>query len=180
MSLPALGFLIFRGALGHLPIHLSLVARFEGAGQTVKLSRYVSAVLSFIPRPIGSPVKGSRQLCCRGVELKPINYQLSALGCGQRSLVGSRLARSVCHGFAGTHRSGCRNNRIGISADAPLKNRLRQMRCNYIRAVGATFFQWRIHIVPMRLLRWPGVEVTDEIGKLLPNISAVLNSAPHP
>ena len=34
---------------------------------------------------IGSPVKGSRQLCCRGVELKPIHYQLSALRCGQLS-----------------------------------------------------------------------------------------------
>ena len=51
MSLPALGFLIFRGALGHLPIRLSPVARFESAGQTVKLSRYVSAVLSFAAHP---------------------------------------------------------------------------------------------------------------------------------
>ena len=29
-----------------------------------------SAVLIFASRSIGSPVKGSRQLCCRGVELK--------------------------------------------------------------------------------------------------------------
>ena len=40
------------------------------------------------------------------------------------------------------------------------------MRCYYIRAVGATFFQRRIHIVPMRLLRCPGVEVTDKTVKL--------------
>ena len=54
------------------------------------------------------------------------------------------------------------------------------MRCYYIRAVGATFFQWRIQIVPMRLLRLPGVEVTDETGKLPPYSSAALKSAPHP
>ena len=95
-------------------------------------------------------------------------------------LVGNGFIRSACYGFVGTFRSGNRKNRIGISADAPLKNRLRQMRCNYIRAVGATFFQRRIHIVPMRLLRYPGAEVTDETGKLPPYISAVLNSALHP
>ena len=100
-------------------------------------------------------------------------YSLLPLHCGQRSLVGNRLACSVCNGLVGNHRSGYRKKRIGISADAPLKNRLRQMRCNYIRAVGATFFQRRIHIVPMRLLRYPGVEVTDKTGKLPPHISTV-------
>ena len=79
---------------------------------------------------------------------------------------------------------------IGAVTDRPLfvfplrslrgRCRLRQMRCYYIRAVGATFFQWRIQIVPMRLLRLPGVEVTDETGKLPPYISAALNSAPYP
>ena len=74
----------FRGALLHLRIHISLVARFEGTDKTGKLPPYVSAVMSFAPRLIGSPVKGSRQLCCRGVELRrtsqlsTISYQLSA------------------------------------------------------------------------------------------------------
>jgi hypothetical protein len=84
----------FRGALAQLRIHLSLVARFEPAEKTVIASRNVSALLSFAPHSIGSPVKGSRQLCCRGVE-KTIRYQLSALRCGQRSLVGNGFIRSV-------------------------------------------------------------------------------------
>ena len=54
---------------------------------------YISA--KFAPHHIGSPVKGSRQLCCRGVELKPINYQLLAFRCGQRSLVGNGFIRSA-------------------------------------------------------------------------------------
>ena len=92
----------------HLRIHLSLVARFEGAEETVVASRhmrlcYISA--KFALHSIDSPVKGSRQLCCRGVELKPINYQLLALRCGQQPL--------ACHGFACTHRSSNRKNRIG-------------------------------------------------------------------
>ena len=33
--------------MGHLPIRLSLVARFEGADKTEKLSRNASALLSF-------------------------------------------------------------------------------------------------------------------------------------
>ena len=113
----------FRGALAQLRIHLSLVARFEPAEKTVFASRNVSALLSFTPLPIASPVKGSRQLCCRGVELKAINYQLSALRCGHRSLVGNGFIRSACRGFIGTHRSGYRNECIGISVDAPLKKR---------------------------------------------------------
>ena len=68
------------------------MAGVEVADETVKLSHYVSAVLVFaVARPdtmeetaiatqpgsavlsfrahhIGSPVKGSRQLCCRGVD----------------------------------------------------------------------------------------------------------------
>ena len=106
--------------MGHLRIHISRVSRFETADKTVRASRNVSAVLNFaVPRfesaektvcasqpgsallrfaahPIGSPVKGSRQLCCRGVELihiNPINYQLLALSCGHRSLVGASIAR---------------------------------------------------------------------------------------
>ena len=59
------------------------------------VSRSTSAMLSFAPHHTGSPVKGSRQLRCRGVELKPINYQLSALRCGQRSLVGNGFIRSA-------------------------------------------------------------------------------------
>ena len=56
------------------------------ADKTVAASQPGSAVLSFRAHHIGSPVKGSRQLCCRGVELKPINYQLLALRCGHWSL----------------------------------------------------------------------------------------------
>ena len=81
-------------------------------------SRNVSALLCFAPHHIGSPVKGSRQLCCRGVEK---NYSLSALSCGQRSPVGNGFIRSVCHGFAGTHWSGNRKNCIGNSVKALLK-----------------------------------------------------------
>ena len=62
--------------------------------ETVAATHYVSAVFSFLPHSIGSPVKGSRQLCCRGVE-KTIRYQLLALRCGQRSLVGNGFIRSV-------------------------------------------------------------------------------------
>ena len=60
----------FRGALARLRIHLSLVARFEGAEETVIAAQPGSTVSNFAPYPIGSPVKGSRQLCCRGVEFK--------------------------------------------------------------------------------------------------------------
>ena len=108
--------------MGHLRIHISLVSRFETADKTVCASRNVSAVLNFAvsrfesaektvcasqpgsallrfaAHPIGSPVKGSRQLCCRGVELihiNPINYQLLALSCGQQSLVGNGFIRSA-------------------------------------------------------------------------------------
>ena len=78
-------------------------------------------MMSFAPQPIGSPVKGSRQLCCRGVELKPINYQLLALRCGQRSLVGNGFIRSaVMVSSAPTGRATAKK-RIGISVDAPLK-----------------------------------------------------------
>ena len=72
-----------------------LLPGVEVAEETVKLPPHISEVLNSAPHPIGSPVKGSRQLCCRGVELKPINYQLSALRCGQRSLVGNGFIRSA-------------------------------------------------------------------------------------
>ena len=49
--------------------------------------------LSFAPHPIGSHVKGSRQLAAEG--LTAINYQLLALRCSQRSLVGNGFIRSV-------------------------------------------------------------------------------------
>ena len=41
------------------------------------------------------------------------------------------------------------------------------------------FFRGALTQLPIRILREPGVEVTDETGKLPPHISAVLNSAPH-
>jgi len=41
-------------------------------GENCNVSRSAGALLNFAPHLIGSPVKGSRQLCCRGVELK--NY----------------------------------------------------------------------------------------------------------
>ena len=119
----------FRGALAQLRIRFLRLPGVESTDETVKLSHYVSAVLvfavarpdtmeetaiatqpgsallSFTPLPIGSPVKGSRQLCCRGVEFKHNSYQLSALRCGQRSLVGNGFIRSVCDGLAGSFRS---------------------------------------------------------------------------
>ena len=82
----------FRGALVQLRIRFLRLPGVESTDETVKLSHYVSAVLvfavarpdtmeetaiatqpgsamlSFTPLPIGSPVKGSRQLCCRGVD----------------------------------------------------------------------------------------------------------------
>ena len=54
---------IFSGALRHLRIHISLVARFGTMVETVCAARNASEVLNFPPQPIGSPVKGSRQLC---------------------------------------------------------------------------------------------------------------------
>ena len=44
------------------------VARFEGADETGKLPPHISAVLNSAPHHIGSPCKGSRLLCRRGVE----------------------------------------------------------------------------------------------------------------
>ena len=38
----------------------------EVTDQTVKLPRYISAMLSFLQHSIGSPVKGSRQLAAEG------------------------------------------------------------------------------------------------------------------
>ena len=45
--------------------------------------------------------------------------------------------------------------------------------------VASRFFRGALTQLPIRILREPGVEVTDEIGKLPPHISAVLNSASH-
>ncbi len=61
--------------------------------------------------------------------LTAINYQLLALHCGQRSLVGNGFIRSAYTGFVSCSRSGNRKNRIGTGVKALLKNRLRQMRC---------------------------------------------------
>ena len=52
------------------------VARFEDVCKTVCASRCVSALPSFSPHHIGSLAKESRQLYCRGVELKPISSPL--------------------------------------------------------------------------------------------------------
>ena len=61
-------FFLFRGELGLLRIHISLVARFEATDETGKLPRHMRALLSFAAHLIGSPVKGSRQLAAEGVE----------------------------------------------------------------------------------------------------------------
>ena len=53
----------FRGALAQLRIHLSLVARPDTMEETAIATQPGSALLSFTPLPIASPVKGSRQLC---------------------------------------------------------------------------------------------------------------------
>ena len=42
--------------------------------QTVKLSRYVSTLLNFAPRPIGSPARGAGSFAAVG-----LNIQISAL-----------------------------------------------------------------------------------------------------
>ena len=44
------------------------VCPVRNVGGNRSVSRNVSALLSFAPHSIGSPVKGSRRLCCRGVE----------------------------------------------------------------------------------------------------------------
>ena len=88
-------FRFFSGALLLLRIHLLRYPGIETLVETVVASHYVSAVFSFLPHSIGSPVKGSRQLAAEG--LTAINYQLLALRCGQRSLVGNGLARSACY-----------------------------------------------------------------------------------
>ena len=61
----------------------AFVARFGTMVETMVASRYISALLNFVAHHIGSTVKGSRQLCCRGVELNPcrrhtIGSQLTA------------------------------------------------------------------------------------------------------
>ena len=60
---------------GKLPPYVSTVlsfavARFGTMEETMRAAQPSSAVLIFASRSIGSPVKESRQLCCRGVELK--------------------------------------------------------------------------------------------------------------
>ena len=81
----------------HLRIHISLVARFEGAEETAFASRNASVVLSFVAHPLAPLLRGAGSFAAKGLNKKPINYQLSALRCGQRSL--------ACTGFVGTHRS---------------------------------------------------------------------------
>ena len=88
----------FSGDLTHLRIRLSLVARYQGCGGNRGCHALHKCNAEFLPPPIGSPVKGSRQLAAEG--LTAINYQLLALHCGQRSLVGNGLARSVRDDFA--------------------------------------------------------------------------------
>ena len=96
-------FRFFSGALLLLRIHLLRYPGIETLVETVVASQYVSAVFSFLPHSIGSPVKGSRQLAAEG--LTAINYQLLALRCGQRSLVGNGFIRSACCGLVGSSRS---------------------------------------------------------------------------
>ena len=87
-------FRFFRGALA---LYLYIILRQPGVGTTEKTmfaSCCVRALLNFSPHLIGSTVKGSRQLCCRGVELKR-TPQLLTLRCGQRSLVGAIIDRPL-------------------------------------------------------------------------------------
>ena len=131
-------FYFFNSALGHLRIHISLVARFETADKTVSASRNASAMLSFLPHPLAPLSRGAGSFAAEGLNKKTINYQLLALRCGQRSLVGNGFIRSACRGLVGIHRSRYCNKCIGISVNAQLKNRLRQMRCYQIIAVRQT------------------------------------------
>ena len=82
------------------------VARFEGVDETGKLPPHVSAVLNSAPHHIGSHARGAGCFAAEGLNKKTINYQLLALRCGQRSLVGNGFIRSACYGFFRTHRSG--------------------------------------------------------------------------
>ena len=116
----AVGATFFQRRIHIVPMRLLRYPGVEVTDKTVKLPPHISEVLNSAPHPIGSPVKGSRQLCCRGVELKPINYQL-ALRCDNRSLVGNGFIRSARYGFASSFRSGYRKKCIGRSVKAPLK-----------------------------------------------------------
>ena len=77
----------FRFFSGALALYLYIILRQPGVGtteETMFASRCVRALLNFSPHLIGSTVKGSRQLCCRGVELNPCacahnGYQLTAI-----------------------------------------------------------------------------------------------------
>ena len=53
----------FRGALAQLRIHLSLVARFEGAEETVIAAQPGSTVSNFAPYPTVFPLRSSRGRC---------------------------------------------------------------------------------------------------------------------
>ena len=57
----------FRDALAQLRIHLSLVARFEGAEETVIAAQPGSTVSNFAPHPIGSPARGAGSFAAEGL-----------------------------------------------------------------------------------------------------------------
>ena len=84
------------------------VARFEGADETGKLPPHISAVLNSAPHHIGSHARGAGCFAAEGLNKKAINYQLLALRCGHRSLVGNRLACSACRSMVGTKIHGRR------------------------------------------------------------------------
>ncbi len=95
------------------------VARFGTMVETMATSRHVSALPSFAPRLIGSPVKGSRQLAAEG--LTAINYQLLALRCDNRSLEGTGKPvplATVLSALTGRATEKMYRYRL----DAPLKN----------------------------------------------------------
>ena len=58
----------FSGELTLIRIRILREPGIEGTEETVAATQPGSAVLNFAPHTIGSPIKGSRQLCCRGVD----------------------------------------------------------------------------------------------------------------
>ena len=116
--------------------------------QTVKLSRYVSTLLNFAPRPIGSPARGAGSFAAVGLNntysLLPITSSLRP-----QPLVGNGFIRSACCIYCRCQLATCSR---GFDIVFPLRSlrgrcRLRQMRCYYIRAVGATLFQY-VSVLP--------------------------------
>ena len=131
-------FLFFNSALTHLRIHISLVARFETADKTVSASRNASAMLSFLPHPLASLSREAGSFAAEG---------LTAVSSPLRPTVARRERIYPFRFVASTDAVNTTVRSQGFDIVFPLRSlrgrcRLRQMRCYYIRAVGATLFPY--------------------------------------